>query len=166
VSRQTLYRYFASKDALIEGLIEHLKRLLEVALIQAMEDNPTLEGRLKAVSAANLKAEEMHKMTVLLRAEPGFMLRFLRAHADDFSVILEDAFAPYFDEAEIRSGVAVDRAMVAELVTRIRISLFLAPRPDKETFAHAAISALIRGVLQDPSSWAVEPATAQRTLRK
>lgn len=162
VSRQTLYRYFPSKEALLEGLIDHLQRNLERALVQAMEADPTLDGRIKAVSVANLNVAETHKISMLLRAEPCFMLRFVDQHAESIFGLLQEAFAPFFDEAEGRSGATIDRSKVAMLILRIRISAFFERDSDRVAFARWATTSLIHSVLRDPENWAIEPCAARR----
>jgi AcrR family transcriptional regulator len=160
VSRQTLYRYFPSKKALLTGLTEHLRQQIEEGMIRTIEADPSVEGRLMAVSNYNVHPDLRRRVEVLIKAESEFMLRVLGAYHDNFRRLLVNALGPLFDTAEEKHGVVLDRALVAETVMRLRMSVFLLPPADDLTFTKRAVQSLLSCVLEQPGTWAMEPAQA------
>ncbi|SIS90838.1 TetR family transcriptional regulator [Rhodobacter sp. JA431] len=55
VSHGALFRHFPTKAALWQAVAEHVSELLTRAWVDALEDNPTPEGRVRALVAAQLR---------------------------------------------------------------------------------------------------------------
>lgn len=162
ISRQTLYRYFASKEVLIEGVIRDFKQRIGDSLYAAIEADPSLDGRLRAVSGYNSDERDRRRMEALLRSEPAFMLRFLQGYAEEASVLVGHALRPFLDAAEREHGVVIDRNLVAETLTRLRLSLFLVPGSDDLEYSRRVVRALVLGVIEDPAGWTAPAASIER----
>ena len=153
VSRQTLYRYFPSKDDLLEGVMSYLQEIVSSRLSERILQDPSLEGRLHTISAYDIDERDGRPGITLLQAEPAFMLRFLNAHATDICPILERALEPFFDQAEANSNIKIDRKTFVEAIMRIRMSIFVVPGNTQPDFAIRTIRAMVRGLLSDPQQW-------------
>jgi AcrR family transcriptional regulator len=155
ISRQSLYRYFANKEDLLNGLIRHLQHLVEDRVEKEVQASADLEARLVAMSSADVDSSGGKKSDALLHAEPALMLEHLNTFPSRIADIMEKALEPFLDEAERRSNVRIDRKLLAETIERIRISLFLVPRNTGSDFAVRVTRAIVRGALANPAEWAI-----------
>ena len=121
VSRPTLYRYFPSREALLEALAEHEKERFRSGLADAL-DGRAGPARLDRALSYIVEFQSRYPMRNLVATEPGFMLdqleRALRSMAP--------ALVPLFEErwATAASG-SVGPADLADLVVRTALSHFL-----------------------------------------
>lgn len=139
VSRTTLYRHFRTKELLLEAYFSRETDRFERSMLEAVSATPEVDRRLRAVSEFRASAEGMLQSVRLLEVEPGFVLNFLRRLQPHHQAILEQALAPVFDEAE-RRGIEIDREMVADLLVRVQMSMYLLPaRPGAKTPIEALV---------------------------
>ncbi len=121
VSRPTLYRYFPSREALLEALAEHEKERFRSGLSDAL-DGRSGPARLDRALVYIVEFQNRYPMRNLVATEPGFMLdqleRALRSMAP--------ALVPLFEEqwAAAEPGAA-GPADLADLVVRTALSHFL-----------------------------------------
>jgi AcrR family transcriptional regulator len=162
VSRQTLYRYFPSKDHLLIGVMQHLQDIVCSRLTQRIEEDASLEGRLHTIAAYDIDARGGLPGIALLNAEPAFMIRFLNAHATDICPVIELALQPFFDKAEARAKIVIDRKLFVEALMRIRLSIFVSPGSTPSDFAIRTIRAMVLSLLEDPTPWAVAKLVKRR----
>lgn len=124
VSRPTLYRYFPSREALLEALAEHEKERFRSGLADAL-DGRTGPGRLDRALSYIVEFQNRYPMRNLVATEPGFMLdqleRALRSMAPALVPLFEERWAT---AATVASGAVVP-ADLADLVVRTALSHFL-----------------------------------------
>jgi AcrR family transcriptional regulator len=147
VSRGTLYRYFSSREELLEHLAAREGRRFQERMIQALDEAP--DGAEKVHLALQYAARFAGEHPVLRRiveTDPAFLLSAIR---DQFSVIrgmVGGPLAPLFAQTEpVRQGAAKTEQLV-DWMTRIMISFFLFPDPDPDRMARdltAVFSALV-----------------------
>lgn len=130
VSRPTLYKYFASKEALLLALATHEKsrfvRQLDVALTGL-----TGAARLDRALRFMVEFQRDYPMRELVLIEPEFMLDQLEHSLAAMSASLVPLFA------EVTAGAAdvalpADPADLADLAVRTAMSHFLVPRDDAQ----------------------------------
>jgi AcrR family transcriptional regulator len=130
VSRGTLYRYFRSKDEVLEAIGEHVSASFEAALDEAVRDVDDPTERLRAALHVVVHYNDTHPEGILvLEADPAFAIAFLRRRFSHFVDVLRDALAPVFAQSPaVRNGAVTEREL-AEILQRLAMSAFLLPSP-------------------------------------
>lgn len=128
VSRPTLYKYFASKEALLLALATHEK----ARFVQELDDalvGLTGADRLDRALRFMVEFQRDYPMRELVLIQPEFMLEQLGMSLRTMSASL----TPLFEEAtpSDNSGVA-NPADLADLVVRTAVSHFLIPRDEAQ----------------------------------
>jgi AcrR family transcriptional regulator len=126
VSRGTLYRYFKSKDDVLEALSQHVLESMAVIIQEAVDERPALEDRLRVVLTAMMSFTDRLPYTMaLVQTEPAFSLAFFRRSMASYRVILERFLSPVLaDSAPVRSGV-VTIGDLCELFERVVLSAYV-----------------------------------------
>ena len=128
VSRPTLYKYFASKDALLLALSVHEQQRFTAGLTVAL-DGLTGPSRLDRALRYMVEFQRDYPMRELVLIEPDFMLDQL-AHT---LRTMRDSLVPLFEEADPRAGADAARpADLADLAIRTAMSHFLIPGDDAQ----------------------------------
>jgi AcrR family transcriptional regulator len=123
VSRPTLYRYFASKDALLEGLAEYDHQRFDDGMTAAQRG---LEGeaRVDAVLCFIVQFQHDDPAHLLVVIEPGFVLEQLAIRLD----VMRGRLRKLFDDAGDAPDPRADD--LADVVVRTALSHFLIPSAD------------------------------------
>ena len=161
ISRQSIYRHFSGKPDLLISLTQHLQSKVEKNMEAVLGESGDLETKLLAIS----RFENGKDATDLLKSEPKHMLNFLadRDRNSRLKKIIQSELNPFFEDAERRSGITIDRVLIVELLERIKISLFLVPAGARQDFGDRVIKAIVMSALQHPETWRADdavPATA------
>lgn len=130
VSRQTVYRHFGRRDALVTQVILREEAVVLDRVRQAIDDATTLGGAIEeAVASLYAEARAHPLLDRLLREEPGAILPYL---VPANTLVLGSAlvvvnelllrFAPHVPEPP--------RRRLAEMVTRLCLSYVVAPPDD------------------------------------
>jgi AcrR family transcriptional regulator len=128
VSRPTLYKYFASKEALLHALSAHEQQRFRAGLAVAL-DGLTGPARLDRALRYMVEFQRAYPMRELVLIEPEFMLGQL-AHT---LRTMRSSLVPLFEEADPRVGAgAVPPADLADLAIRTAMSHFLIPGDDAQ----------------------------------
>ncbi len=101
VSKMTLYNHFASKEALVEAVLEQRHERFMASLKAAVEARETLQDRLRAVfdwHACWFASEQFHGCMFLRAAEeharePASLLLLVHRHKDEVRVLVESILA-------------------------------------------------------------------------
>ncbi|MCI0996995.1 TetR/AcrR family transcriptional regulator [Pseudomonas corrugata] len=131
VARGTLYRYFPTKEDLLEGIAGRVRQRFEDGL-EAISLLPhTPYERLDAV--LDFLADSTHeaKTELILEVEPLFVLDFLNRQLPHYSELLSRALDPLFTEIQLQTGRAVDPLNFSNLLLRLNTSIVLLPPPEK-----------------------------------
>jgi AcrR family transcriptional regulator len=136
-SRATLYRYFASKQAVVDAAVRLEAQRVTAALLAAAAATTTLEDAVVAVlRTAHGELTSHPALHYVALVEPERLLPSLSFGGLDgllarASAALAPAFAPYLG--------ADDAARGAEWVTRIGLTLLCAPHPPVPLDDEAAV---------------------------
>ncbi|MBO0731181.1 MAG: TetR/AcrR family transcriptional regulator [Acidimicrobiaceae bacterium] len=128
VSRGTVYRYFPTKDALLEVLAQYEQDRFAGGLVVALSGVAEDELRLETVAEYLLSYLRRHPaLTLMIETEPAFVLGFLRRQLPVFHRITEELLGPVMRRAgPVRAGV-VTADELDELLLRVVLSVFLVP---------------------------------------
>lgn len=129
IARGTLYRYFSSKTALLDGYTEFMSARFNTALQAAMAPHRKPDARLEAFLGFFDSYLDSEQARSFLEAEPEFALGYFRRSFKDGVAKARDALAPVFDHWSEQLGRPLDHEMLAELVMRFLISHVLVPVP-------------------------------------
>lgn len=152
VSRQTVYRYFGSKDALITACILREEAGFIERVTAAAREHAELRPALEAAMVAMLTAAREHPLLDrLLETEPEALLPFLTTGAGP----VLSAARPALSELLTRRLPHLSEQTVhrlADLVTRLFISYAINPPEDSVAELAAGLTdLLLEGVKEPPS---------------
>jgi AcrR family transcriptional regulator len=151
VSRATLYRYFPTREALLDALAQREAERFFEHVLAALEAAPPGETRLRiALETATRRVREHPALHRLLESDPAYVLESIRRRFPEICAALERPLAPLLAETEaVRSG-AVTTARLVDWTTRLLLTLYLVedPDPDATVRSLAAMYRLVTG--RDP----------------
>ncbi len=132
VSRPTLYRWFPSKDDLLEALTVHEKELFDSRLQEAVDSQRSRRQRLDAGIRCMVTYLEGLMGPDPIGADPEFAIgslnRSLAPQTAAFVRILDDAMEAV---PAVRLG-RLSRTAAGEMILRVAYSHFLIPHPEPE----------------------------------
>jgi len=153
VSRGTLYRYFASRDELLEALFDHERHRFQSAANDLLSDVPAGIPRLEAHVHFVLDYLRGHPaLPRLIETEPRYGLSFLEAHYPSFrnatAAILEPIVS---SDGGLLDDLGVSLEVLSDLLLRVLISFFLfRPSPDVEEDALLSLVSIISALARRP----------------
>ncbi|KJS09712.1 MAG: hypothetical protein VR73_01470 [Gammaproteobacteria bacterium BRH_c0] len=131
VARGTLYRYFPSKDALLESLGQRTRYQTETGIRNAAASAETGNDCLREVVSFLIRITSETKAREILEVEPVFFMEFLRRNMPHYRELMADVLEPFFNEIDEALGQKIDRVLLSEMILRLQISyIFL---PDEQT---------------------------------
>jgi len=138
ISRGTLYRYFKSKEELLDAIAVHVEKGLLDELVQAVERRPELDVRVQVVVEAMVYFSKTHPEAIqVIAVEPGFGIDFIRQVFPEFVVVAERLLTPALElTATVQSG-AMSSAELSELILRVAASTFFIPTDDIDDIPRA-----------------------------
>ncbi|HEX3732245.1 MAG TPA: TetR/AcrR family transcriptional regulator [Mycobacteriales bacterium] len=128
IARGTLYRYFKSKDDVLEAIGHHVVANLTVALEQGIQENPKPADRVRVVADVLIGFWRLHpELARVGQVEPAFALSYLNRVLPQFRAILRETLDPLLTEtAAVRAGTATVDQLI-DLIIRIAVSHYLLP---------------------------------------
>jgi len=130
VSRGTLYRYFKSKEEVLDAIGKHVQTSFARALKETIDANPAVEDRLRVVLQVLVAYAEAHEEAArVFQAEPEFALGFLRREFATYVAMTREALEPVLDEAEVVRDGTLTRNQLVEIFLRIALSTHFVPSP-------------------------------------
>lgn len=128
VSRGTVYRYFTSKDDVVEAVNQRIKNAGKEYLDRAVAANPDPDQRVRVVLRALMKVpKEFPHMARIVEREPATALAFLSREMPELSKRAAEYLEPALrDSPPVRSG-AVTTVELAEIFQRLVSSSILLP---------------------------------------
>jgi AcrR family transcriptional regulator len=138
ISRGTLYRYFSSKEQLLDAIGGHVRDGLQQQLKSAVEKRPELNARIEVVVESIVHYGKTHPEAVrVIAVEPGFGVEFVRGVFPEFVTIVEQLLAPALElSPAVRSG-ALTIGELSELILRTAASTYFIPTDDPDDVARA-----------------------------
>jgi AcrR family transcriptional regulator len=169
VSRGTLYRYFSSRDEVLEALSQHVLSGVRKTLQSAVAEQPALEARIRVVLEALYRlGEAAPYASSMVASEPGFALSFFSRSMPTYVSILEEFIAPALSEVPAVQEGRLTTAQVAELLERLVLSTWLLRDPaDTRVLERVAATwdALVRATVPGERALrAVPDATLQESV--
>lgn len=152
ISRGTLYRYFKSKEQVLEAVGEHVESTLRATLEEAVMASPEQENRLEIVLQALLDYGRAHAELVrIVEAEPSAVLPLLSREFSTLLSAVADALGPVLNDAPpVRDGTLTKRQL-AEMFTRLVLSVYLVPSPGSDQLAKR-LAALWKSMTATPAA--------------
>lgn len=131
VARGTLYRYFPSKEALLESLGQRTRYQTETGIRNAAMNAESGNQCLRQVVSFLINITSETKAREILEVEPLFFMEFLRRNMPHYRELMAEVLAPFFNEVDQAVGHKLDRVLLSEMILRLQISyIFL---PDEQT---------------------------------
>jgi AcrR family transcriptional regulator len=142
VSRGTLYRYFPSREDLLDGVAaREVERFME-AVLAAVHAVPTGEERLRVVlEIATKQLREHAALQRLIESDPGFVLESLRERFPAVRSQIRDMLAPVLKETRSARARTLTDDQLVEWLTRFLISMYLFPPTDPGDLADGVTAA-------------------------
>jgi AcrR family transcriptional regulator len=145
VARGTLYRYFPSKEILLEALGQRTRQQTEDGIRAAAANASSGEEALVGVIDFLTGFAGDSKAASMLEVEPLFFVDFLRRHLPHYAEVVAESISVYFDQLEIDLGYKIDRVLCAELLLRLQTSyIFLPDTQTREHLLETVLTALNR----------------------
>jgi AcrR family transcriptional regulator len=140
VSRTTFYRYFSTKEELLEALGAYHRRQLRQMMDGAIAKTANPKKRLIAVIEALQFFVDLHRMDRLLLIEPAFAINYMKRQSSFFLTLLQTALAPVFEEFEAQTRVRLDGTLLTQMLLRCAAGTMF--HPDGATLRELATTIL------------------------
>ncbi|MCV7177084.1 TetR/AcrR family transcriptional regulator [Mycolicibacterium sphagni] len=128
VSVGTLYRYFSSKDELLDRLGHHFEAKLQGVLEAEIAADPDPTKRLQIVIDVMLRFFLDNPVTMqLAQLEPGFMLGYVTNSKRTVSILLRGVLEPALAGSPAITGGVVTLDEVVDLIFRVAFSHYFMP---------------------------------------
>ncbi len=147
VSRGTLYRYFPSKECLLDAVAVFDERTFNQGLASALAACQEPTERMRAFVAFAFDYIRMHPARALFEHEPGFVLGYLLVHLPKLEVALLTQLGEAFDSVPAVATGALSREQLVDVVVRLFASSFIIPEPDDRALVQS-----VNGILLPPTS--------------
>ncbi|HKY15444.1 MAG TPA: helix-turn-helix domain-containing protein [Microthrixaceae bacterium] len=132
VSRQTLYRWFPTKDDLLAAISQSEQSLFDDRLHLALESVRQPVRRLDIALRTLVTYLDENLSTDVIGVDPGFALASLAAALEPQAESLVTVLGEAFDEIPAVASRAITRQEAADLLLRLAYSHYLLPHPDPE----------------------------------
>ena len=149
VSRGTLYRYFPSREELLEGLVAREQEKFMLGLFEALACVDDGEDRLMAVMEYVVRELHTHDALQRLRvSEPDFVLQTIREQFLAIKTGIGTLLGPVMvDTAPVRLGL-IRPEQLTDWLVRMLASMFLIPDTDPEDMI-AGLQSMYKLLLSD-----------------
>lgn len=127
IARGTFYRYFSSKDDLLEGFSRHMREKFERKVGEVLETPADPSGRFAAYLHCVWTYLNIENARRLFDIEPTFSVK---DHRHNFQKSLErtqHVLDSTFTQWEATTGVTLDRELLSELLIRYMLSELIVP---------------------------------------
>jgi AcrR family transcriptional regulator len=145
VSRATLYRYFRTKESVLEAVSEYISNtfLRGADRIARTVKEPT--ERLRAIMSLQLELATEEFITRITEVEPGLVLKFLADHYERHVGAIRKVLDPLYDQLEEDVGVELDRDVLSASVLRMQLSLVIVPPDERWRGAPEVLASMLDG---------------------
>ena len=143
VSRGTLYRYFPSKDQLLESVAAFDEHSFTEGLAAALAACADPADRMRAFVAFAFDYIRTHPARALFETEPGFVLGYLLVHLPKLEAALLAQLGEHFDAVPAVATGALSREQLVDVVVRLFASSFIIPEPDDRALVQSVNGILL-----------------------
>lgn len=163
VSRGTLYRYFRSKEDVLEAVGRHVESGVEAAIVAAARSPQGEEDRLQAVLKAFVShGAEYPETSQTLEAEPAFVLAFVRQALPRYAeIITTEAGDVVAQTPAVRNGTTTV-ARTVDLLLLLTGTHYFVPHPNPQRLVELTLQ--MPGLAPDERAGAAT--TSSRSRRK
>ncbi|OSC27101.1 TetR family transcriptional regulator [Mycobacterium vulneris] len=141
ISRGTLYHYFGRKQDLLYAVGVRVVKLFEGAVVNAVEERPELDVRVRAVVEAMIDVGRAHpEIMQVIALEPGFGVDFLQQIFPEFVGVLEELLAPALSLTFAVRSMGMTSGQLCELILRIVMSAYVFPTRDVADLPRAILA--------------------------
>jgi AcrR family transcriptional regulator len=143
VSRGTLYRYFPSKDLLLEAVAGYDERRFAAGLAGALGAVHGPTDRIRTVVDFAFDYIRTHPARSLFESEPEFVLGYLLIHLAKLEEALLEQLGDAFDTLPVVAAGALTREQLAGVIVRLFTSSFIIPETDDRTLVLSILGLLL-----------------------
>jgi AcrR family transcriptional regulator len=143
VARGTVYRYFPSKERLMDALARFDEQKFSDGLAAALAagDDPT--ERIRSLVAFVFDYIRMHPARALFESEPGFVLGYLLVHLPNLQAALLAQLGDALDSVPAVATGSLSREQLVDVVVRLFASSFIIPEPDDRALVQSVNGILL-----------------------
>jgi AcrR family transcriptional regulator len=159
VSRATLYRYFPTKEAVLEAVSEYISTtfIRGADCIAHTVKEPT--ERLKAIMSLQLKLATEEFIARITEVEPGLVLKFLADHYERHVGAMRRVLDPLYDQMEETTGLELDRDVLSASVLRMQLSLVIVPPDERWRTAPDVLANMLSAFMREAAAPLRKPRT-------
>ena len=143
VARGTLYRYFPSRDHVLEAAADYDEARFRAGLDDALASIRAPEERIGAFVGYAFEFIRSHPARPLFESEPGFVLSYLTDHLPAMHGELIERLGDALDVVPAVRDGHLDRERLADVIVRLFASSWIVPETDEASLVDS-----LRGILQ------------------
>jgi AcrR family transcriptional regulator len=146
VSRATLYRYFPSKDHLMDAVAIFDEHTFAEGLAAALAAVVDRSDRIRTFVAFAFDYIRTHPARTLFETEPEFVLGYLLAHLPKLQGAFLAQLGDAVDAAPAVASGSLSREQLVDVVVRLFASSFIIPEPDDRALVQSVTGILLPSV--------------------
>jgi AcrR family transcriptional regulator len=143
VSRGTLYRYFPSKDHLLDGVAGYDEGRFSSGLATALASVHQPAERIHTLVAFAFDYIRLHPARALFASEPEFVLGYLFQHLPKLRDALLTQLGDAFDSVPAVASGSLSRGQLADVIVRLFVSSLIMPEPDDRALVQSIDAMLL-----------------------
>ena len=143
VSRGTLYRYFPSKDHLMDAVAVFDEQQFSDGLAASLAAGRDPAEKIRLFVAFAFDYIRMHPARSLFESEPAFVLGYLLVHLPKLQSTLLEQLGDALDAAPAVASGSLSREQLADIVVRLFASSFIIPEPDDRALVQSVTGILL-----------------------
>jgi AcrR family transcriptional regulator len=143
VSRATLYRYFPSKDRLMDAVAVFDERTFSEGLAASLAVVEDPSDRIRTFVAFAFDYIRTHPARALFETEPAFVLGYLLAHLPKLQRAFLAQLGDAVDAAPAVASGSLSREQLVDVVVRLFASSFIIPEPDDRALVQSVNGILL-----------------------
>ena len=131
ISRGTLYRYFSSKEELLDAIGVHVERSLINEMVRAVDERPELDVRVQVVVETIVYFQKSHpEAAQVIAVEPGFGIDFVRRVFPEYIAVVEELLTPALKRSSAVRAGGPTPGELSELILRVAATTIFIPTAD------------------------------------
>ncbi|MEW6271254.1 MAG: helix-turn-helix domain-containing protein [Thermodesulfobacteriota bacterium] len=169
ISRGTLYRYFPSRDALLDALAKREAMLFKQRMLAAIAAAPSGPERILVALEYGVRQVRDHPaLQRLIQTDPALVLRGLREQFESLKGEFADVLVPLLRQTDLVRRKVVTAEQLADWMMRLMVSayLFPDPRPEETARSMTAVFRILSADVNRPAAVAPGATRARRAGAK